>query len=88
MPVAPLSAYVFAMKASNSFGHSPFTKEQIFVAADLPVALRQVVVSYVGANVSFSWNNSFDNNGFDFTSFDLSFSLSMHYYSVSVRDNE
>jgi hypothetical protein len=72
MTVPDYSCYYFAYKARNSFGASRLSKEFLFVAAYPPKAIDQVVVSYVGQNVSFSWSNSFEKNGYEFIWFDIS----------------
>lgn len=58
------SSYYFALKARNSFGISDFSEELFVVAGNPPYSVKQVDINYVGADVSISWNNSFNSNGF------------------------
>jgi hypothetical protein len=73
MTVANSSCYFFALKARNSFGISNFSSEFPIVAAGRPKALSWLVVSYVGANLSISWSNSFESNGYDIDSLNITF---------------
>lgn len=77
MTVPEYSCYYFAYKARNSFGVSSLSKEFLFVAAYPPKAINQLVISNVGQNVSISWSNSFEKNGYEFIYFDIIFEYHM-----------